>query len=190
MKKYDVRICKCGHIHAIPDEKIQTAIEKNKNLLLICGSCGEATLIGADTEPDMFDPDQTMYMMYSYDFSYNDHETISVDHFAASGDHKAISEIYYDKGIPVPMNTGYNANSYTSGVGFMDTRYPDFWNITRYDVLGKDVIEFVNNWKSNASTVNMQRLIQQVDPNILEELSHYIITGLNWKGTIYEKEYH
>ena len=34
-RKYDMRICKCGRIHMIPTEKIEKALEDNKNLLLI-----------------------------------------------------------------------------------------------------------------------------------------------------------
>ena len=48
MSKYDVRICGCGHIHFVPNEMIDEAIDNNKNVLLICGGCGQATMIGAD----------------------------------------------------------------------------------------------------------------------------------------------
>ena len=51
--KYDIRICKCGRIHAIPNERIEKALDADKNFLLICAACGNATLIGANISPDM-----------------------------------------------------------------------------------------------------------------------------------------
>lgn len=45
-RKYDMRICKCGRIHMVPNEKIEKALKNNRNLLLICAGCGTATLIG------------------------------------------------------------------------------------------------------------------------------------------------
>ena len=51
-RKYDIRICKCGRIHAIPNERIKNALNADKNFLLICAACGNATLIGADISPD------------------------------------------------------------------------------------------------------------------------------------------
>lgn len=30
--KYDIRICKCGRIHTIPYEKIDKALDDNKNI--------------------------------------------------------------------------------------------------------------------------------------------------------------
>ena len=50
-RKYDMRICRCGRIHMIENKEIDKALEENKNLLLICGGCGQAILIGADIEP-------------------------------------------------------------------------------------------------------------------------------------------
>ena len=54
MRKYDMRICKCGRIHMIEMDKLDEALHNNKNLLLICAGCGKATNIGADIEPDFF----------------------------------------------------------------------------------------------------------------------------------------
>lgn len=51
-RKYDIRICKCGRIHAIPNERIEKALDADKNFLLICAACGNATLIGANISPD------------------------------------------------------------------------------------------------------------------------------------------
>ena len=53
----------------IDEDKLEKVLENNKNLLLICGGCGTATLIGADIEPDWNGPNKKCYMMYSGDLS-------------------------------------------------------------------------------------------------------------------------
>lgn len=63
---YDIRICQCGRIHMVTNEKINNALQENKDLLLICAGCGKAILIGADAETDL---NKTYYMMYSYECS-------------------------------------------------------------------------------------------------------------------------
>ena len=47
-KKYNMRICKCGRIHMIDENKLEKALENNKHIFLICGGCRTATLIGAE----------------------------------------------------------------------------------------------------------------------------------------------
>ena len=42
-RKYDMRICKCGRIHMVDEDKLERALKNNKNLLLVCGGCGAAT---------------------------------------------------------------------------------------------------------------------------------------------------
>lgn len=81
-RKYDIRICKCGRIHAIPNERIKNALNADKNFLLICAACGNATLIGADISPDWDDPTK--------------------DFFEASAEQNKIREKYYtlDRKIP------------------------------------------------------------------------------------------
>lgn len=63
-RKYDIRICKCGRIHAIPNERIEKALDADKNFLLICAACGNATLIGADISPDWDDPSKDSCNIY------------------------------------------------------------------------------------------------------------------------------
>lgn len=192
MRKYHITICKCGHIHAIPNDKIEAAIEANKNFLLICGSCGEATLIGADIETDMFDETMTVYSMYTCNFKgAKDTVEITSEIFSESSEDKAISEIYYDVGIPVLMKTGYYANMYMTGSGFSDTRHPDFTELThKHNITSKDVREFIDKYLHDSNTVNMNCFINNTDPEILTDLSNYMIDGLCWKGTKYEKEWH
>lgn len=33
-RKYDIRICKCGRIHAIPNERIEKALDADKTSFL------------------------------------------------------------------------------------------------------------------------------------------------------------
>ena len=96
MRKYDINVCKCGVIHAIPNEKIEKALKKQKPLLTICGNCGVASLRGGDEDVD-FDGNPC-YMMYRRDFTYNDSESINKDNI------DQYSEVYYDKGYKVMMN--------------------------------------------------------------------------------------
>ena len=132
-KKYDMRICKCGRIHMVDNNKLDNALENNKNLLLICGGCGAATLIGADIEPDWNEPDKNCYMMYSGELSpYDDRNIISAD-FESTEHHKGIEEIIYSHGRKVPMMTGMYATDYNNG-RFSDRWYPDFYKIQRSDM--------------------------------------------------------
>lgn len=111
-RKYDMRICKCGRIHMVPTEKIEKALEDNKNLLLICAGCGTATLIGADIQPDWIEPDKDCYMMYASDFSSYQDASIGISAFNTTEELKGIEEIYYSHGLKVPMLTGQFATDY------------------------------------------------------------------------------
>lgn len=100
-RKYDIRICKCGRIHAIPNERIEKALDADKNFLLICAACGNATLIGADISPDWDDPSKDCYEMYSADFSSYEDKVINTDTFKENEKEKAVEEIFYSHGIKV-----------------------------------------------------------------------------------------
>ena len=187
-KKYDMRICKCGRIHMIEGEKLERALEKDKNILLICAGCGAATVVGADIEPDWNDPEKECYMMYSGDFSAYDDKEISVSDFTSTENHKGIETIIYSHGIKVPMKTGQYATDYFNGQ-FSDCWYPDFYKIQRNDVTVEEIMNFINEYKHDRRTVNMQRFINETPDDMLEEISNYMIEGLNWKGTKWEKEW-
>lgn len=186
--KYDMRICKCGRIHMVPNEKVNRALKNNKNLLLICGSCGAARLIGADIEPDWNDPEKDCYIMYSGDFSSYKDETISISDFETTESKKGIEEILYSHGIKVPMMTGRYATDYSNGK-FSDRWYPDFYKIQRKDVTVKEIMEFIDEYSHDRTTVNMRCFINETPEDMLEEISHYIIDGLNWKGTKWETDW-
>lgn len=180
MRKYDINVCKCGVIHAIPNEKIEKALKKQKPLLTICGNCGVASLRGGDEDVD-FDGNPC-YMMYRRDFTYNDSESINKDNI------DQYSEVYYDKGYKVMMNSGMYATDYENG-RFSDRWYPEFYKIQRPDVTVDEIMEFIEKYHKDRSTVNMNQLISSIPEDVLEELSNYWIEGLDWTGTKYQKEW-
>lgn len=188
MQKYHMMVCKCGRIHMIDNKKIDNALENNKNLLLICGGCGKALLIGADLEPNLFDPGESCYMMYSSEFSSYENKSITSTDFETTEDYKGIEEIIYSHGIRVPMMTGMYATDYLYGM-FADRWYPDFYKIQREDVTVKEIIEFINEYNRNRTTVDMKRFINETKEEFLEVISNYSIEGLNWKGTKWETEW-
>lgn len=187
-RKFDMRICKCGHIHMIPIEKVEKALKTDRNLLLICAGCGGATIIGADIEPNLFgDSDGLVYSMYACDFSPHEDASIHIENFGWPGNKKGFSEIFYSHGIHVPMVTGTDATGYFNGK-FYDNWYPDFWKIERIDVTVEEIMKFITKWREERITVDMGTFISQTDDDILEELSHYYIPAFNWAGTKFEKK--
>lgn len=188
MSKLNVRICSCGRIHFIPESEIDEALEANKNFVLVCGGCGRVTAIGADIEQDWEDPTVTNYNMYAYPMGQYDNFTLTADNFETIKSRKGIQKVWYSKGKQVMMETGYYANCYVAHVGrFEDTTYPDFlWNAENHDhayfkrELGK--------WKEEHITVNMNFLLRTLSEDEAEALSKFIIEGLNWTGTKYERK--
>ena len=169
----------------IPTEKIEKALEDNKNLLLICAGCGTATLIGADIQPDWIEPDKDCYMMYASDFSSYQDASIGISAFNTTEELKGIEEIYYSHGLKVPMLTGQFATDYFNG-RFSDRWYPDFYKIQRKDITVKEIMKFIDEYKHDRTTVNMDWFIQQTPEDMLFEISCYMIDGFNWSGTKFE----
>ena len=188
-RKYDIRICKCGRIHAIPNERIEKALDADKNFLLICAACGNATLIGANISLDWDDPSKDCYEMYSADFSSYEDKVINTDTFKKNEKEKAVEEIFYSHGIKAPMKTGQYATDYFNG-RFSDRWYPDFYKIQRTDITVKEIMDFIDEYTHDRTTVNMNRFINETPDDVLDELSNYLIDGLDWKGTKFEKEWH
>lgn len=186
-RKYDVKICKCGRIHFIDWNEISTACDKEKNLLLICGGCGEATYIGSDKQPDWFDENKICHMMYSY--SQNKYEDFSIneDSFKSTRYDKGLYKVIYSHGIKVMMKTGYYATAYDNGI-FTDMQYPDMWHIQRNDITVNEIKEFFNKWEEKMKTVNMNSLLKKLTDEQANELSSYMIEGLDWTGTKYERK--
>lgn len=187
MSKYNMRICKCGRIHMIDNARIDQALESNKNLLLICAGCGNATVIGADIQPDYYDSTKISYNMYSFALSEHKDKTIDMSDFECTN-RKAIDIIIYSHGYKVPMMTGMYATDYLSGT-FSDRWYPDFYKIQRKNITVDEIMKFIDKYNSDRTTVNMARFINETPEDIIEEISHYSIKGLNFKGTKYENEW-
>ena len=188
MSKYDVKFCGCGRIHLIDCRKENKILEDNKDLLLICGGCGAATLIGAYIEPDFDDPDKTCYIMYSREFTYENTKTVTISDFGSTDGKKGIGEIFYSKGIRVPMMTGNYATNCFDGK-FSDMLYPDFYKVQRRDVTVSEIMEFIDEFNHDRTTVNMDRFIAENPDDILEEISHHYIRGFSWKDTKFADEY-
>ena len=187
-KCYDLKICKCGRIHMIDNEKLEKALKHDKDLLLICGGCGAAMYRGADIEPDWNDPSKTVYMMYTYDFSTHKDKSVVASDFESTENQKGIEEIIYSHGYKVPMMTGEYATGYFDG-RFYDTCYPDFYELQRNDITAKEVKGFIKNFHHNRTTVNMDRFISETPEDVLEKISCYHIKGFSWKGTKWEREW-
>lgn len=186
-RKYDIRICGCGRIHAIPKEKIDEVLENNKEFLLICAACGYTTLIGADIATNWNDPAKKCYEMYTRSFSLYENREINDNIFKGSETEKAVGKILYSHGVKVPMKTGRYATDFSCG-RFSDRCSPDFSRIRRCDVTVKEVTDFIEEYMDNRTTVNMNRFINETPDDILQELSSYWIEGLNWEGTKYWKK--
>lgn len=189
MKKYDMRICHCGKIHMIPCKKIDDAIKQDKDFMFICADCGSATIIGADKEPDRYEPNKECYMMYSDDFSPNHSESITEINFKNGKNKKAISEIYYSHGVKVPMMNGYYATEYRCGIFYDGRVIANLYEIDRPNVTAKEVQTFLKDAREKAKTVNMNRFIRENEDDVLKEISCYLIKGFDWKGTKYESEW-
>ena len=186
MRKYDMRICSCGRIHMIQNDKLHDAFENNKDFLLICGGCGAATLIGADEEPDWDNPERICFNLYSKSLPTNK-EYITESNFSSNVlDNKPISAIMHSNGYKVPMLTGEYANNYFGGK-FTDMVYPDLYKIQRKDITVQEIMNFIDKYNHDRTTVNMDRFINETPAEILEEISNYTIDGFNWKNTKYEK---
>lgn len=193
MNRKDIRICSCGRIHFIDSGIIDEALEQNKNTLVICGGCGRTYVIGADIEPDWYEPDKMCYNMYTstllpngseypYIFDQKFFETVE-------GKFKGFHKVIIDPGKRVMMDTGYYATAYDNGSGmFYDMQYPDFWKIKKTDEL-EDVLLFINKFQRDMKSVNMNWLLRSLTDEEAEQLSHYGVKGLNWKGTKWETEY-
>ena len=189
MSKFDVRICKCGRIHFIDNKLIDEALEQDKNLMVICGGCGSVQLIGADRFTDWTDPDKTIFNMYT--FNVQDEQQIwDASLFTESDKKKATSKILYDAGVQVMMQSGYFARSFENGIGrFQDMWYPDFWKIPA-NATAEEYKEFIEKWQKDSVTVNMPFLLRTLTEEQAQALSGYIIEGLDWKGTKFEREWH
>jgi len=160
--KYEVKFCSCGRVHFINIEKLNKAIEIEKEILVVCNNCGNSFVEGADKQE--YDGEEG-YMMYSY--SKRDTEI---------NDTSKIDSIVFTSGEKVKMMTGGEATFFGNGT-FIDweTKKPD--NVTDEE------------WEVTRKTVNVQHTINWIrDDNKLSHMSNYV-TGIDWKGTKFEKKW-
>jgi len=163
MKKYDVRFCSCGRVHFIDQEKINSAIKNEKEVLVVCNHCGSSYVVGASKECD--EDGEECYMMYSQ--SMQDTEV---------NDMIKIDSIVFTTGEQIRMMTGGEATDH-GGYGFIDWETEKSKNISSEE------------WEKMRKTVNVEHTINWIkDDNKLEQMSHYLC-GIDWKGTKYEKRY-
>lgn len=179
--KYDIRVCSCGRIHVIPFEKVSNAIEEQKDFLLVCGSCGAVTVIGADYRKEgAYGFEEPCYDMYSYDIS----KPFSITSDMATPNGRSIAEIFFNRGIGVPMMTGEYATCFNPYVGFSDLTYCSSQELNMDDITANEMHDILNKYNSDRTTVNMQRFISENrgNPEILEAISTMHIKGLNWSN--------
>lgn len=182
-----VRICKCGRIHFIERSVVTEAVEADKELLVICGGCGAADIIGADK---VAENGNNIYMMYSFDFTEGEQKReIDVSSFeTVEGKTKGLYKIIFDPGIKVMMMTGFYATHYDNA-GFTDLSWPilSFLNKNPSAFTPEEACEEIKNHRRDMVTVNMKSLLSKLTEDEAECLSHYIINGLDWTETKYER---
>ena len=187
LPKFEVRICKCGRIHFIENEKIEEALHQDKDLLVICGGCGTATKFGADRTTD-FDG-QEVFDMYAYTMPDTGFVLTAESFATIEGKQKGISQIIHSEGVKVMMKTGYYARYYNSVHGqFQDTWYPNFWEIPD-DASAADYKTFIEKFKEESVTVDMKTLLRHLSEEQAAALSRFHIKSLNWSGTQYKTDF-
>lgn len=184
ISQFSTIICKCGHVHFLDDEEIDTAFQQNQDIYFICGSCGSMYRIGADIE-HFINPERICYNVYNYGIEV-DRMDFTSENFKDRKNHKTTHKIIYSKGKGIPMKTGVNATSFFNDE-FEDTWYPDF--IYHMDGLTKDqIMEKFDEWNKDRCTVNMNFLIRNFSHDELKILSKFKIKGMDWTGMEFEKK--
>ena len=189
-RKYSMRICKCGHIHMVPEAKIDAAIKNDKVLMLVCRTCGDIQYIGADKTYDWFEEgNKPVYNMFSCEAKH-DNFSIGQECFITDGESggRGINEILFSTGLKVPMLSGEFASQFFYD-RFYDNWYPEFNELTKPGITEKEIQEFIDKFHKNRSTVNMERFIKDTPDEYLREISGYIVRAFDWKGTKYEREW-
>lgn len=161
----EARVCKCGRIHFI-DDTVDKAIREDKEVLLVCGHCGTMTRIGADVEENRFWKEdgspKKSYLMYSIEV--RDSTKINNNDVRIDETSKEIFAILYSKGTPVPMKTGYYADSYRGGQ-FVDTCFPETgMQVLLNNGTIEDIREFYNGWLERRQQVNWGLFMKSLSP--------------------------
>lgn len=189
----EVRICKCGCIHFVDQDMIYNAIDHDKNILFICGQCGQATIIGADRVPNWYketddEPDEC-FDMYSFDADRGQKTLIlDANSFSDIGDHKPIDKVIYDNGHVVMMETGYRANYFNYNTGFEDMTYPDFIYYLNGSATVTEIVSQIKEYNEKRKNVRMYSLINDLTEEENEILSRARIKGIDYTDTKWECE--
>lgn len=192
MRKLEARICKCGRIHFYSTELLQSLLEAEKELVLICSKCGNVTRIGADIEPAVWydedaDTEAVMFNMYAM---HSENEEIGAEDFnqeIMNENHKrTIGKILINEGVPVYMGTGYTADYYGPN-GFADygSNFERNKNYITIEELERDWDEY----DKRRRKVQMQALLRSLTDEQAEALSCYSIKNLDWSNTKWETKY-
>ncbi len=184
--KNELKICSCGRVHLIPFEKREKAIAAGKELLFICGGCGHIIAMGATEGFDYNEPDRPVYDLYSRDHNC-ENLSVTADSFNNDKADLNISEIYYSKGIRVPMMTGEYAQQYSCD-HFSDMLYIDLYELQGAIHEGKTVEQVYKEYGEKRRKVDMDRLISENSDEVLAELSQWYIRAFDWTGTKYTKQ--
>ena len=182
--KYDyvMKICNCGRIHMIPQSKLDSIFEKKKSLMLICSNCGENTIISGEKIED----GKSEYLMSESSYVDTDIIINALDFSDTPEDNrKSLEEIYYSRGIAVPMKSGGCATEYVNGV-FKDDRSVVLDCLLELVTL-KDVKDFIKIYEQISTTVDMKSFISSTPDYLLEEISKHYIKSFNWSGTKWKK---
>ena len=182
----ELRICKCGCIHILDAKPIEEALEKHKEILLICGNCGTAFRVGTDaTAEACADEGPNLYER----IIMRKATIITEDSFAdrPAERTKPFDKIYHNKGYRVPMMTGQMATRF-DGRLFVDDNAPDFLkDIDRPGATVNGLREEYDQWKTDRVTVDMCALVNELGEENAQWIATQRVPGLDFSKTEYAK---
>lgn len=189
---YDTRFCRCGTIHFVEEELINCAITVNKEIIVICGSCGKSFIVGAEIDFDYEENNsKKVYSMYSHDFNTSFTTTLDegyvISDEGATRVFSANPVIRYSMGKKPLMLSGGRADYYNNSK-FYDSR---LWDSSYLDssMSKVELAKYTENRNKMAKIINMTKLLTEFNHSELISLSKYSLEGFNWRGTKYEKDY-
>lgn len=174
--RFGLWICDCGKIHVFPMEKVDTAVNTDKKLVVVCNGCGTATIIGTLPYEQIT---ETKSECYKGIFSCVIDPPFSVSEEMVVPKWGKVSEIIFNKGFSVPMKSGGYATFYHPSMGFDDNKCPS--------IIDLQDSKTINDYLQNRFVVDMERFIEENSQHseILAELALQNIPGLNWSNTPY-----
>lgn len=174
-KKYDCWFCECGRIH-IMDYEFYDWMQENfehRCVIRICTNCG------ANHRVWLTESFYGGFDINGADVDLNGKRTIidTTEFSEGFNEYKFI----FDRGIKVPMKSGgYADYHFHDGYANVDYMREKLGTTYIYEALKKDPL---------CCTVDVERLIKEVnDDDIIKSISGYII-GIDWKGTKYEHKW-